>query len=222
VEEHQATEKAQKCFIPDSKIIQYMQERLQLIADMEKVDAADEEFNSQVNRTDRRLRTEKTRLLDKIIFPAMATLMYFFKFLAMHPELQPIFESDIRDLLGINRDDPHKQDTGFIFYDLMDYVLIGNKEGRFGEGPDGRLDFRLILTHIVQKIVAHKMRQSSVSILSMAPRFIVMDDFHKVWAWTELLSHAAEQNANYKVPPTRTIDFHVDEMLESQNEKAVG
>ncbi len=64
----------------------------------------------------------------------------------------------------------------------MDYILIGKKGGRFGEGPDDRIDFRLILTHLVQKVIVHKMRQSSVGILAMAPHFIVMEDFSKIWA----------------------------------------
>jgi hypothetical protein len=41
----------------------------------------------------------------------------------------------------------------------------------------------------------------------MAPRVIVIDDFQRVWAWTEMLSHAAEQNANYEVPPTKIFEF---------------
>jgi hypothetical protein len=38
----------------------------------------------------------------------------------------------------------------------------GKKEDDFVSGGDDRIDFRLILTHLVRKIVAHKMRRSSI------------------------------------------------------------
>jgi hypothetical protein len=201
-------DEAKKCFTPDARLKQYMQERLQLTKEMEKLDAAGKEFSAEVNKTDRYLRTKKTRVLDTIIFPAMAALIYFFRFIAKHPELHPLFENDIKDLLGIRRDDPEKQDAGHMFYDLLDYIIIGTEEGRYSDKKDDRIDFRLILNHHAQKIVAYKMRQSSVSILEMGgPRAVIHGHFDNVWAWTEMLSHIAMRKVDDDARPNRTFDL---------------
>jgi hypothetical protein len=208
VDSHRADVEGQKSFDPDSRLIQYMQERLQLSVEMEKLDAAGEEFSSEINTKDRGLRTKKTRVLDQIVFPAMANLIYFFKSIAVHPELQTIFENDIKDLLGIRRDDPQKHDSGFLFYDLLDYIIIGSKEGRYSDKRDDRVDFRLILNDQAQKIVAYKMKQSSVSILKMGgPRAVINRHFDNVWAWTEMLSQIAMHKVNDKSRPNRTFEI---------------
>jgi hypothetical protein len=152
-----------------------------------------------------KLKSKKFDVLDRV-FRSMANLIFFFKCIAEYPELEKVFEDDVMDLLGVKRNE--KQDLGFVFCDLLDYILIGRKGGRYAKEGDDRLDFRLILNHIVQQIVCHKMRQSSVSILKMGgPRRVVMDDFHKAWAWTEMLSLTAEQTLDDEVPPDRTFDF---------------
>ncbi len=58
------------------------------------------------------------------------------------------------------------------------------------------------------------MRQSSVGILKMGgPRSVVIGDFHKVWAWTEMLSLVAKQDIDDEVPPARTFDFQTNDLL---------
>jgi len=192
-------------YLPDDLLVNYMRQKLQFERDKEKSKLRGKELAE--NETYSNLKKRKFDVLDRV-FRSLANLIFFFKCIAEYPELEKVFEDDVMDLLGIKRNDPQKQDLGFVFYDLLDYILIGKKGGRYGEGPDDRLDFRLILNHIVQKIVCYKMRQSSVGILDMeGPRNVVMGDFHKVWAWTEMLLHIAEQNLDDKVPPNRTFDF---------------
>ena len=65
-----------------------MKKRLQLMSQMDVLDAAGEEFSPEINANDRSLRTLKTRILDQIIFPAMADLTYFFEVIAEHSELR--------------------------------------------------------------------------------------------------------------------------------------
>jgi hypothetical protein len=182
-----------------------MREKLQFERDKEKSKVRGRELAEDATYS--KLKRRKFDVLDRV-FKSMANLIFFFKCIAEYPELEKVFEDDVMDLLGVKRNDPKKHDPGSVFSDLLDYILIGKKGGRFAEETDERLDFRLILNHIVQKTVCHKMSQCSVSILKMGgPRGIVMDDFHKVWAWTEMLSHIAEQNVDDKVPPNRTFDF---------------
>ena len=53
----------------------------------------------------------------------MINLTYFFQFVASHEELQPIFEDDIKDLLGLRRENKEKE-FGYMFY----YLLKGTVE----------------------------------------------------------------------------------------------
>lgn len=195
-----------KCYPPDALLVNYMREKL--LYETSNSESRIRKRKAK-NATYSRLKKKKFDVIDRV-FRSMANTVFFFKCIAEYPVLERVFEDDIANLLGLRRINQEK-DIGFVFSDLMDYILIGSKEGRFGPGPDNRLDFRLILTHQVQKIIAHKIRQSSVGILAEAPRRIVNGHFDNVWAWTEMLSHAAEKNANYKVPPTRT--FCVEELL---------
>ncbi len=53
----------------------------------------------------------------------------------------------------------------------MNPGLTGKKEDDFVSGVDDRVDFRLMLTHHVRKIVAHKMSNPQL-VLAMVPNFI--------------------------------------------------
>jgi len=213
INEHQQ-KISQKCYKPKEELEAYLNRRLQFEKKQRKLTIAGEELSDQEKREGDNLRRMKVHILNTYVFPSMANLTFFFKSIAEHQQLEELFEDDILDLLGIRRNNPQKDDLGFMFYDLLDHILIGGKGGRYNEKKDDRIDFRLILNHIAQKIVCHKMRQSSVGILEMGgPRSVVMGDFHRVWAWTEMLSRVAEQGIDDEVPPARTFEFHTDELL---------
>lgn len=207
----QKGERVKKGYLPDKLLTNYMREKLLFEKKKEESKLLGAELAE--NKTYSNLKKRKTDVLARV-FRSMANLTFFFKCIAEHPELERLFDDDIMDLLGIRRNDPQNDDLGFAFYDLLDYILIGGKGGRYKEKKDDRIDFRLILNHIAQKIVCHKMRQTSVGILKMGgPRSVVIGDFHKVWAWTEMLSLVAEQDIDDKVPPARTFDFQTKDLL---------
>jgi hypothetical protein len=82
------------------------------------------------------------------------------------------------------------------------------KGGRYSKGEDDRIDFRLILNDLAQKIVSYKMMQSSVSILKMGgPRRVINGHFDNVWAWTEMRSLIAKRDVDDRVPPNRTFNL---------------
>ena len=77
-----------KCFKPRGELIAYMRDRLKLSRQMEEKITAEEEFSADMNTQDKSLRTKKTRILNEIVFPAMADLVFFFEAIASHEDLQ--------------------------------------------------------------------------------------------------------------------------------------
>ena len=115
--EHEAEESMLKYFSPDSRLIDYLEERLQLSKEMDRLDVTGKEFTPKINARDKSLRTKKVRILNDIIFQAMADLTFFFKAISLHLELQEILDSDIKDLLGIRHKSSHEY--GFMILDLL-------------------------------------------------------------------------------------------------------
>ena len=90
-----------KRFQPQADLRNYMSERLELSKKMEKDDAEGSEFSDEINSQNRSLRVKKVRILNDIVFTAMADLTFFFEAITLHPELQVLLDNDIKDLLGV-------------------------------------------------------------------------------------------------------------------------
>ena len=78
-----------------------MEEKLHVEKMKKALTLAGKELSHADQQKRQRLKTNKVRLLNDIVFPAMANLTYFFECIANHPELQSIFEDDLKDLFGI-------------------------------------------------------------------------------------------------------------------------
>ena len=150
--EHEAEESMLKYFSPDSRLIDYLEERLQLSKEMDRLDVTGKDFTPKINARDKSLRTKKVRILNDIIFQAMADLTFFFKAISLHLELQEILDSDIKDLLGIRHKSSHEY--GFMILDVLRSILKV-KDGQ-KEGSIKRDDFRLSLNYKIQGIVLDK------------------------------------------------------------------
>jgi hypothetical protein len=151
---------------------------------------------------------EKVLVLDRHIFPSMANLIFFFKSISRYPELEEVFENDIKDLLGVRRGDPEQDDYGFIFSQLLRSILLIEEEihsEQFEEVAD-RKDFRLQLNQILQEIVSFKVDISLKNVFkNEKERRIVMDDFNRVELWTRMLSDNIDKAAEDNIPPRRII-----------------
>jgi hypothetical protein len=114
-----------KDYVPHGELIDYIHKRLKLSKEMETTLTEEREFSSEMNRQDKSLRTKKVRILDEIIFPAMADLVFFFEAVNKEKDLQDIFRNDIEDLLGIK----HKESQmyGFMFHRLLRSILAIEK-----------------------------------------------------------------------------------------------
>lgn len=161
---------------------------------------------------DKSLRTKKVRILDGIVFQAMADLTYFFGRVAEHPELRDIFDSDIKDLLGLRDDNRKSQRTGYVFSRLIRSILIADKRSEFNQEDvrhrrDEVNDYRLILIDILQQAVQDKIRRPLSNVINTQEAInTVLNDFSRVRGWTIMLKHHVNQGLANEVPH-RAFDF---------------
>jgi hypothetical protein len=207
--EQMAEEDKTKYYSPNEALIDYTYKRLKLNETMKRVHEASEEFSVEINSQDRSLRTEKVRILDEIVFPAMADLVFFFEAITRDEDLQVRIRNDIEDLLGIRHNE--SQTYGFMFSRLLRSILaIGVAEAE-ETTHKSKYDFQLRLNHILQGIVLDKVRQYLPDIFKLQEaRIAVKDDIRRAWAWTGTLAYNI---AEKKEAPHRTFDFDTKELL---------
>ena len=147
----------------------------------------------------------KVRVLNDIVFQAMADLTFFFEAIALHPELKELLDSDIRDLLGVKHDS--SQAYGFMILNLLESILIVNRDKREGIKRD---DFRVQLNNKLQGIVMDKARPFlPIVFKNDKAKHIVLDDLARAWAWTAMLSISKDYG-----DPNRTFNFDTANLLQ--------
>ena len=214
---HEIDGESQKCFIPSLKLRDYLSKRLQVTKQMDKIYAAGEEIPPEIFGSDRGLRTTKVRILNDIVFQAMADLTFFFECIKEHQELRNIFDNDVQDLLGLRRNTSESQRAGYMFSRLIRSILItdekiGLKKVGIRRSKDVK-DYRLILTDLLQQSVQDKVRGTlSDAIWTPEARKNVLDDFGRVRGWTIDLKHGADQNMTNRIPH-RIFGFGSGELL---------
>jgi hypothetical protein len=220
--EHEAENLLAKDCKPSEGLISYLHQRLKLSRQMDKMDAAGEDFSPEINAQDRSLRTKKVRVLDDIIFQAMADLTFFFESIAAHPELLVIFDSDIKELLGVRHEG--SQEYGFMLRRLLRSILIIEEERDIGGVRDiGKVrdkdrlndkqdDYRLRLNHILQGIVFDKARPYIVDTFDLREvQHVLKEDFSRAWGWTGTLSYGIDERN--EGTPRRTFQYDFNKLL---------
>jgi hypothetical protein len=174
-----------KNFNPDEELKAFMYKKLNLTKQMNEIDAAGQDLSEEIDTQNKRLATKQVRILDDIVFPSMANLVFFFK-MVEHPELQESFDNPIKDLLGVRRNNPRDIRYGFAFISLIRSML--NADNR--QKKEKKEDFRLILTAILQEIIDLKVNNSLPDMFKDRNRFhMIFDDLTRAVAWTGMLAH---------------------------------
>src|SRR5437870_3613693 len=114
--------------------------------------------------------------------PAMANLTFFFRCISKYPQLGEVFEDDVKDLLGVRRENPQSNNYGFIISNLLhSFLLI--EEGGYNEKRGHNKDFRLRLNQILQEIVRAKVAVSITNVFKNEnAQGAVLNDIDRVWA----------------------------------------
>ncbi|HEX5186590.1 MAG TPA: hypothetical protein VFV86_06835 [Nitrososphaeraceae archaeon] len=165
-------ENISKRYKPDPKIEHFMVERISFnkILETKKKYA----LSAKEENLGTKLRQDKKRLLDNVIFPSMTNLIEFFEYLKDNEELRELFENDIKELFDLKHN---------IIGNFLDSVLTWDIE----KDPD---NFRLGLIVELQQVVFHKLVNSmSGSIYDKAQLTILSktidEDMRKALSWTQ-------------------------------------
>ncbi|MDP9197089.1 MAG: hypothetical protein M3O24_00800 [Thermoproteota archaeon] len=144
------------------------------------------------------LRTDKKRLLENVIFPSMANLIYFFESINYDPVLKETFENAVEDLLGVRRKHPNPGNYGLYFTKLVEAVLDISADY-------DKDDFRLRLTHEIHKLIKTKMTRILPSMIKnsrWSPSSSIRyagQDIGRALSWTEMASNTVEDRYDFDI-----------------------
>lgn len=215
------SKKNTKGYRPDRSIVKFMIALLQFKDDKELANSLNvseltdlqQKEKVKLEEHKRYLDKEKVSLLDNCIFPSMANIVFFFRYISRYPELKKVFDNDIKDLLGVRRENPEKDNYGFIFSDLV-YSIIMPGLGYYNEEKLHDDNFRLRLNQILQEIVIAKTEPYLTDMFTNKSIGIIQNDLSRAEAWVEAVANNAGQTAVDNKPPHRPIRFGVTQIRE--------
>jgi hypothetical protein len=170
-------------------------------------DVAGEQDVDQKNK--RYLDKEKVRLLNDYVFRSMANIIFFFRATSIYPQLKEIFENDIKDLLGVRRENPQPDNYGFIFSALVRSVLLTERDELYLKEEMPGEDLSLRLNQILLENVWARIKLSLTKVFERNPAALraVEDDFNRAWAWVRILAKGTESAREDNRTPHRTLVF---------------
>jgi hypothetical protein len=171
----------------DWRIDEYFKNRSKLDKILKEKDRS--KFSVEEKNFDNKLRQDKKRLLDNVIFPSMTNLLIFFEHIKENEELLDLFEEDIKELFGFGGGIRRNSD---IIGGLIDSILTWNME----KYPD---NFRLgLITQIQQTIFDKFVINISGSIIDKEKQTIlsqtIENDMRRALSWTQFLSSTKFDN----------------------------
>jgi len=133
-----------------------MWEKLQLEKKKQEATKRGKELSIEESKRLDTIRVDKERILDDLIFPAMANLTFFFESLDLEPILWNAFQKydNVEELLGIKRIGPSTEDYGIFFIRLFRSIL--GIESKYDTQ-----DIRLRLMREAMKVIYLKMMKIS-------------------------------------------------------------
>ncbi|MGA9743802.1 MAG: hypothetical protein WBQ16_04235 [Nitrososphaeraceae archaeon] len=181
---HRQSDKTIQGYIPSARLSSYLKEKLSIERYRMEGKVEDADFTKRKRNNDRM----KVEVLDKIIFPSMANIVYYFEQIKNSRELQKVFEEDIQELL-LGR----KEDGPTIFKRLLEGILTWKdyhiiKSSQF-------FNFRAELFHIMLEVIFYRVPSILKTELPLqVVNTILTQDLGRAWAWTEILR---KKTANY-------------------------
>lgn len=180
------------CYKSDIRIKQYFDDRIKLNEILKEKTRS--RFSTKEDQFDTKLRQDKKRLLDNVIFPSMANLVVFFEELAKDPELRDLFEEDIKELFGyiIGPDfDKHKESLPInpnIVRRFLESVLTWDIK----KDPN---NFRLDLLNEIYKVFWKQLSYILDTEYGKTPKFVI-DDLSRIEFWTDLYARSYVKSGN--------------------------
>lgn len=162
-------EKYGNCYKPDSRIIEYVKDRVKMNRISKSKNRS--RFSKDENNLDTKLRQDKKRLLENVIFPSMTNLVSFFDYLAKYQELRDLFEDDVKELLGFIGPNAKYEDN--IMSRMLQSIFTWDRK-------NDRDNFRTELISSIQNVLCSKIISFSIedeksSQLSMTNGIVIPD-----------------------------------------------
>lgn len=184
-----------KKFSPDKRLFRYFENRQileQRLNDIAENQNHGSEVDENIERLRKNLDTEKSRILDKIIFPAMADLTYFLECISENDYLQVLFENDLKELFGIKRD-PIENNRAFMFEALIVSLITWDPNAKESIKKDIK-NFRLIFYDLLLKIIYYRSQEIVRSLFDSNDILkIALHDIGRAMAWTSTFGSYIEE-----------------------------
>lgn len=180
--------------LPDSKLINTMQYKINELNEEDELKQKGKKFGPSRKK---RLNATKSELMQNIIFPSMANLLYFFETVSSDRRLQKWFQKDIIQLIGMKGYDEKFSDGEFenqkLIYrfsknnlsrlikaigDSFDDTLHTKQDDRTNDALIGLYLYQVqtVLAHKVEKQIAKILAKNNLAAKDMLERFILARD----------------------------------------------
>jgi len=183
-----------QCYKPDTRIMQYVKDKIRMCDILKSKDRS--RFSTEDKNFDTKLRQDKKRLLDNVIFPSMANLIVFFEYLEKDPELRDLFEDDVKELFGYVRG-PHydKHKGSKVDHDIISRLLGSILKWDINQDPN---NFRLDLINKIYKVLDGYLSFLIVTEYRKLPEHI-LHDIERVDFLIKLYSRSYNKSGNEDV-----------------------
>lgn len=199
-----------KSYVPREALVDFVQEWLQLHRKRDMLLKEGKDITPEEKERIRELDRKKVYVLDKVLFPAMADLIYFFEALAVSKKMSEAFDEDVKELLDPGRTADAAKFSGNNM--RMSYMQFRNNNlarlvvsmlGIHTSDSDKEkhnADFRVALMYQLLNIVGDMMDHLISNQYSFGNQIwrSAYDDYTRMKGWLALLAGTTEnQNEEY-------------------------
>jgi hypothetical protein len=187
----------------DRRITEYVENKSKLDKILKSKDRS--RFSKDEEKFVTKLRQDKKRLLDTVIFPSMANLVAFFKYMAENPKVRDVFEEDLKELLGFIGKNTKYEDN--IITKLLQSILKWD----INREPN---NFRLELISSIQNVLRDKILYLTLmdeNLGDSVTNTIVNPDVGRALIWCRMFSaryrNSEKKREDQAREPNRPMNF---------------
>ena len=206
-----ATSELDNCYNPDETLVRFIQEWLRLHKMRETMVKEGKDLSDEDKKKIRESDRMKVYILDNILFPSMANLIYFFEATASSKRLSDAFGDEVAELL-----DPRKAKEAAQFsannmrFSGMQFrrnnlarliiaILAIHENKNKTKDKTPTTDFRVGLMYQIQNIVGDMMDRLIADEFSFGNQIwrSAIEDYGRMKGWLALLARSSEEHHKY-------------------------
>lgn len=184
-------------YIPSETLVGYLDNRLQIEKERRASLSAGEEESPEMEKKLINSKRRKVYVLNNIIFPSMANIVIFFEYISKNPELQVLFEDNIKQLLWGTYS---KKVQGPVFRRLIEAIIKWSPEEHKSKKKNNmnlgnELNFRMHFYHIMLQSISLTLParlKDQFEQMESVVNTTLITDLQRIVAWTYFLSRSAD------------------------------